>query len=129
MCWRFCQRLEHAVGWRGLWTELASHPIQPGDALLHERNASSRGAALLHLRDLERGPCPNPGSARIRWPEGVAVDETCEAGFISQKGLKSFHPKVSALNGRNILCTLTNGEQNSIDFIQPASRCHELHLV
>jgi len=117
MCWRFCQRLAHAVGWRGLWTELASHPIPPGDASLHERTHPPVAPLCCIL------------PARIRSPEGVAVDETCEACFVSQKGLKSFRPKVSAFDGRNILCTLTNGDQNSIDFIQPASRCHELHLV
>ena len=57
--------------------------------------------------------------------------ESCRVSqlTIGQKRVKSFRAKVSAFQGRNIHCTLPNGEQNPIDFITPVSRCHELHFV
>ena len=77
-------RRPHARGrMERVWTALACHPIPAGDALLHGRNAFSCAAALLHFRDTERGTCPNPGFAGIRSSEGIAVDETFEARFVS----------------------------------------------
>jgi hypothetical protein len=99
------------------------------DASTHHKGQGER-LVWLYLRVLKTN------RPEILPPDGshkkISASQRVGGGSsVRQPGIvvKSFCAKVSILYRRNIHCTLPNGEQNPIDFIQPVSRCHEFHSV